>query len=107
MGLSDRAWRAESGAANSAGSRPGGASTATTRFVARVERAGVTEATYPRALAHVGVTVPDASEAVEWYTDVLGLQHVMGPMTVEYGEDHIGKCCTDVLAAGSSPISSG
>ena len=57
----------------------------------------MTESTYPRAFAHVGVTVPDAEEAVEWYTDVLGLQHVMGPMTVEHGEDHIGRLCADVL----------
>ena len=52
---------------------------------------------YPRGLAHVGMTVPDIEAAMDWYADVLGFEPIMGPVEVEYGEDHIGKLCADVL----------
>lgn len=52
---------------------------------------------YPRAAAHVGVTVPDVEEAIDWYEKVLGFTRVMGPVAVEHGEDHIGRLCADVL----------
>lgn len=52
---------------------------------------------YPRSFAHVGVTVPDIDAALEWYEEVLGFERVMGPMTIEHGEEHIGKLCADVL----------
>jgi catechol 2,3-dioxygenase-like lactoylglutathione lyase family enzyme len=36
-------------------------------------------ATAPRALNHVGVTVPDIVRAIAWYEDVLGFRLIMGP----------------------------
>lgn len=38
-----------------------------------------TEHTTPRALNHVGLTVPDIGRAIEWYGEVLGFRLIMGP----------------------------
>jgi catechol 2,3-dioxygenase-like lactoylglutathione lyase family enzyme len=35
--------------------------------------------TYPRALNHVGLTVPDIYPAIDWYTQVFGFTLLMGP----------------------------
>lgn len=37
----------------------------------------------PLPLNHVGVCVPDIWAAIDWYTRVLGFQHVMGPRVME------------------------
>lgn len=52
---------------------------------------------YPRGVAHVGVTVPEIEEAIDWYESVLGFDLLMGPQRIEHGEEHIGKLCADVL----------
>jgi catechol 2,3-dioxygenase-like lactoylglutathione lyase family enzyme len=52
---------------------------------------------YPRGLAHVGLTVPDLDEAIEWYTSVLGFSHVDGPDTVVAGEGHGGRQAANLL----------
>ncbi|WP_435361899.1 VOC family protein [Haloarchaeobius sp. DFWS5] len=52
---------------------------------------------YPRGLAHVGLTVSDLDEAIEWYTDVLGFSHVEGPNTITANEGHGGRQAVDVL----------
>jgi catechol 2,3-dioxygenase-like lactoylglutathione lyase family enzyme len=39
--------------------------------------------TYPRALNHIGLTVPDIFAAIDWYGEVLGFTHVMGPRLLE------------------------
>ncbi|WP_394351764.1 VOC family protein [Halogeometricum sp. CBA1124] len=46
---------------------------------------------YPRGLAHVGLTVPDIDEAIDWYTTVLGFSHVRGPETVVADEGYAGR----------------
>ena len=33
----------------------------------------------PLALNHIGVTVPDVFAAIDWYADVFGCTHIMGP----------------------------
>lgn len=33
----------------------------------------------PRALNHIGITVPDIYAAIDWYTEVFGFTHLMGP----------------------------
>ena len=55
------------------------------------------ERPYPRAFAHVGVTVPDIDGAMDWYEEILGLDRVMDPVRVEAGEGHMGELCADVL----------
>lgn len=57
----------------------------------------MTDRPYPRGLAHVGVTVPDIEEAIEWYQDVLGFTLIKGPDTVVAGEGHGGRQALDVL----------
>lgn len=44
---------------------------------------------HPRSIAHVGVTVPDIEEAIEWYRDVLGWTLLTEPRTVD-GTDGVG-----------------
>jgi catechol 2,3-dioxygenase-like lactoylglutathione lyase family enzyme len=33
----------------------------------------------PLAVNHVGITVPDIFAAIDWYSDVFGCTHLMGP----------------------------
>jgi catechol 2,3-dioxygenase-like lactoylglutathione lyase family enzyme len=40
-------------------------------------------ATYPRVVNHLGLTVPDIFAAIDWYQDVLGFTHLMGPRLLE------------------------
>ncbi len=40
-------------------------------------------ATYPRVVNHIGLTVPDIFGAIDWYRDVLGFAHIMGPRLLE------------------------
>ena len=35
--------------------------------------------TTPRALNHIGITVPDIYAAIDWYQAVFGFSHIMGP----------------------------
>ena len=39
----------------------------------------------PLALNHVGVTVPDVHAAIDWYCDVFGCTHIMGPRLMSAG----------------------
>jgi catechol 2,3-dioxygenase-like lactoylglutathione lyase family enzyme len=38
-----------------------------------------------RAINHIGLTVPDVFAAIDWYRDVLGFRHIMGPRVLEAG----------------------
>lgn len=51
----------------------------------------------PRALVHVGVTVPDLDRAVAWYTQVLGFDVLVPPTTVEADASHAGRCAAEVF----------
>lgn len=52
----------------------------------------------PRSIAHVGASVPDIDDAIEWYESVLGFECFMGPEQVDGDEDtQIGELCRDVL----------
>jgi catechol 2,3-dioxygenase-like lactoylglutathione lyase family enzyme len=33
----------------------------------------------PLAVNHIGITVPDIHAAIDWYVDVFGFEHIMGP----------------------------
>ncbi|MGB8435243.1 MAG: VOC family protein [Burkholderiales bacterium] len=37
----------------------------------------------PRPINHIGLTVPDVFAAIDWYRDVLGFAHIMGPRVLE------------------------
>jgi catechol 2,3-dioxygenase-like lactoylglutathione lyase family enzyme len=54
-------------------------------------------ATQPRTLTHVGVTVPDAQAAVEWYHRVLGFQLLHEPNEYAAGEGYFGELVADML----------
>ncbi|RQG93572.1 VOC family protein [Natrarchaeobius chitinivorans] len=53
---------------------------------------------YPRSLGHIGITVDDIDAGVEWYEDVLGFTHVMGPEKVHANEGHFGKLVADGMS---------
>jgi len=52
---------------------------------------------YPRALSHVGLTVPDVDAAVEWYRDTLGFTIIAPPKTFEPTDEHVGAMLVDLL----------
>jgi len=52
---------------------------------------------YPRRLAHVGMTVPDVDEAVEWYCETLGFDLIGAPETFTPDDDHAGPMLADIL----------
>lgn len=52
---------------------------------------------YPRALTHVGLTVPDITEAMEWYERVIGFDVVAGPVTVDRGDGPRWRRVADLL----------
>ena len=56
--------------------------------------------TYPRAFSHVGISVPDIKQAVDWYHIVFGCSVVQQPTEVREGADHIGELCIDVFGRG-------
>lgn len=56
----------------------------------------MSEDTYPRGLAHVGLTVSDIEAATDWYQDVLGFTLVMGPAEIP-NEGFFGRQVTDLL----------
>lgn len=51
--------------------------------------------TFPRSLGHIGVTVNDIETAVDWYQDVLGFEHIMGPEKIRPNEGHFGDLIAD------------
>ncbi|RDH44465.1 lactoylglutathione lyase family protein [Zooshikella ganghwensis] len=58
------------------------------------------KAPYPRTFSHIGISVPDAEQAVSFYTQVLGWYLVMQPTTIVEDQSAIGQMCTDVFGAG-------
>ena len=56
---------------------------------------------YPRTFSHIGITVPDLEQAIDFYTGVMGWYLLMGPETInEESESAIGKMCIDVFGSG-------
>lgn len=53
--------------------------------------------TRPPAIAHVGITVDDLDRAIEWYTDVIGLRLIAGPLEVRASDGGIGAQAVDVF----------
>ena len=53
------------------------------------------------AVTHVGIAVADLDRAVEWYSDVLGLEPLGPAGTVTAGEGYAGAVAADVLGCGT------
>jgi lactoylglutathione lyase family protein len=57
--------------------------------------------TYPKSFSHIGITVPDITKAVEFYSDVMGWYTIMQPSKVKREKDTaIGQMCIDVFGDG-------
>jgi catechol 2,3-dioxygenase-like lactoylglutathione lyase family enzyme len=54
---------------------------------------------YPRALAHVGVTVNDLDEAVRWYQELFGFRLIAGPADLVADDSHFGRLCQDLFGS--------
>jgi len=39
--------------------------------------------TTPRAVNHIGITVPDIYAAIDWYGEIFGFAHIMGPRVLQ------------------------
>ena len=46
---------------------------------------------YPKAFSHIGISVPDIEKAVDWYSNVLGFNVLMGPTQNDGDDTHIGR----------------
>ncbi|WP_226647307.1 lactoylglutathione lyase family protein [Mesobacillus subterraneus] len=55
---------------------------------------------YPRSFSHIGLSVPNIEEAVDFYTEVLGWYVIMEPSDVIEDDSPIGQMCTDVFGEG-------
>lgn len=59
--------------------------------------------TYPKKFSHIGVSVKEIKNFVNWYHDVLGFYIIMPPTIVENeGETAIGKMCQNVFGKNFS-----
>ena len=54
----------------------------------------------PGAFSHVGLTVPDLDAGVSWYTQVLGLTLIAGPLTVAEDDTPLGLAATAIYGVG-------
>jgi lactoylglutathione lyase family protein len=56
--------------------------------------------TTPRAFSHIGISVTDLEQAVEFYSKVFGFYVIMGPTEIKHDESAIGIMCDDVFGKG-------
>ena len=56
--------------------------------------------TYPRCFSHIGISVTDLEQAVEFYSKALGFYMIMPPTTIHHDESAIGQMCDDVFGEG-------
>ena len=53
--------------------------------------------TFPRTFSHIGISVTDLDQAVEFYTKTLGWYVIMPPTEVVSDDSAIGVMCNDVF----------
>jgi len=53
--------------------------------------------TYPRSFSHIGISVTDLDQAVDFYTKTLGWYVIMPPTEVVSDDSAIGVMCNDVF----------
>jgi lactoylglutathione lyase family protein len=56
--------------------------------------------TYPRCFSHIGISVTDLEQAVEFYSKALGFYVIMPPTTIRHDDSAIGQMCDDVFGEG-------
>ena len=56
--------------------------------------------TYPRTFSHIGLSVTNLEQAVDFYTNVFGWYVIMPPTEVVADESAIGVMCNDVFGEG-------
>ena len=52
---------------------------------------------YPRSFSHIGLSVPNLEEAIQFYTEVFGWYILMEPSEVNNDDSPIGQMCRDVF----------
>ncbi len=52
---------------------------------------------YPRSFSHIGLSVPNLEEAIQFYTEVFGWYILMEPSDVNNDDSPIGQMCRDVF----------
>ncbi len=58
----------------------------------------MTKSSYPKSFSHIGITVPDITKAVKFYSEVMGWYVIMQPSNVKKErETTIGQMCIDVF----------
>ena len=56
-----------------------------------------TKETYPKSISHIGVTVPDITKAVEFYSEVMGWYSMQESKVKREKDTAIGQMCIDVF----------
>jgi len=56
--------------------------------------------TYPRTFSHIGLSVTNLEQAVDFYTNVLGWYVIMPPTEIVADDSAIGVMCNDVFGEG-------
>ena len=52
---------------------------------------------FPLAITHIGLSVPDLDRAIQWYQGVLGFRVLAGPIELVGDDSHFGLLCTDIF----------
>jgi lactoylglutathione lyase family protein len=52
---------------------------------------------YPRAMSHIGISVPDLEGTVKFYKEVMGWYILMPPAEIKKDDSDIGIMCNDVF----------
>ncbi|MBC9937093.1 MULTISPECIES: VOC family protein [unclassified Leucobacter] len=52
--------------------------------------------------SHVGITVPNVTEAIEWYRETFGYFLLAGPLEVHEDDSPLGKAAAGIYGAGFS-----
>ncbi|MDX2455503.1 MAG: lactoylglutathione lyase family protein [Desulfosarcina sp.] len=58
--------------------------------------------TYPRTFSHIGLSVTNLEQAVDFYTNVFGWYVIMPPTEIVADDSAIGVMCNDVFGEGWS-----
>ncbi|PRX55370.1 VOC family protein [Flagellimonas meridianipacifica] len=51
------------------------------------------------AINHVGLTVSNIEEAIDWYSRVFGFELIIGPLPLQADDSHFGQLALDILGS--------
>ncbi len=63
--------------------------------------------TYPRTFSHIGLSVTDLDQAVDFYTKVLGWYVIMPPTEIVADDSAIGVMCNGLGQFSNCPLGHG